>query len=370
LKLLITSIGSMVGQGIMDVLDYPGVSRRALVEVVGTNSIADSPSNFRADRCYLVPETASAEYASRLGKILRAESPGLILCGRDEDTLAVSRLKATEPDLPGVLPCANPEAALIGYDKWQTALFAGRHGLPFAESFRPGESGGEAELLAFAERVGYPLVAKPVRGSASRGVFFVRGPAEARMTAQLPGVVLQEYLGEPAVLEPYFASLAGPPPLFGQAGEADQHSCHTVIAPDGRVGAVAVICNHHEYSQIVRTRRIADSALEALTLSFAERLAAEGAGGPLNVEARRDRRGGWKAQEINLRNTGSTPALFLLGFDELGMIVRAFVPEASFPEMRPDQQAPIDQVDRRNYAYPMSDVAMARLKREGVWERG
>ena len=39
MKLLITSVGSLVGQGILDVLECPGRSRRGLVTVIGTNSL-------------------------------------------------------------------------------------------------------------------------------------------------------------------------------------------------------------------------------------------------------------------------------------------------------------------------------------------
>jgi hypothetical protein len=140
-RLLLTSVGGRAGQYILDVLEYPGFSRRSLVQVVATNSLPDAASNFRCDRCYLVPPTAGAEYPARMQEILRDESPDLILCGRDEDTYALSQLKQEHPDLPGALPVGPPQTALIGLDKFQTWLFARKHELPFAESFMPGQSG-------------------------------------------------------------------------------------------------------------------------------------------------------------------------------------------------------------------------------------
>ena len=74
-------------------------------------------------------------------------------------------------------------------------------------------------LEAFARRVGYPLVAKPMRGFASRGVHVVRDAADLKLLAQRDGYLFQEYLGDPKSLEPYFESLRGPPPLF--AGPRD-----------------------------------------------------------------------------------------------------------------------------------------------------
>ena len=148
MKLLITSVGSLVGKNILDVLECPGWSRRDLVRVIGTNSAADAANNFRCDRCYLVPATADAAYAARMREILLDEAPDLILCGRDADTLALSLLKAREPNIPGALPVGPPQTALIGLDKWETFQFSRRHGLPFAESFLVEKSGDAARRCA------------------------------------------------------------------------------------------------------------------------------------------------------------------------------------------------------------------------------
>ena len=218
MKLLITSVGSLVGQGILDVLECPGRSRRGLVTVIGTNSLADAPNNFRCDRCYLAPQTtADAAFAARMRQILAEESPDLILCGRDEDTLAVSRLKADDPSLPGVLPTGKPEAATIGLDKWQSWLFARKHGLPFAETFMPGVSGDDAALERFCREFGYPLIAKPACGFGSIGVQFVRDADDVRQVVQREGYLLQEYLGDPQPLQAYFAAFEDLPPLFAHA---------------------------------------------------------------------------------------------------------------------------------------------------------
>ena len=368
MKLLITSVGSLVGKAILDVLEFPGLSRRSLVRVVGTNSVADAANNFRCDRCYRVPESAAAEYHARIREILLEESPDLILCGRDEDTLALSQLKAKHPGLPGALPVGEPRSALIGLDKWQTWQFTRRHGLPFAESFMPGKSGDGAALEAFCEQVGYPLVAKPVRGFASQGVCFVRDAHDVRLIAQREDYMLQEYLGDPLSLEPYFASLDGPPPLLAQAPDLDVYSCQTVIAPSGDWAPIFMARYDREYGMPVLATRVSDPSLDALTAAYARALASEGARGPLNVQFRRDRHGNWKVQEINFRNTGTTSARFLLGMDELYLIARAFVPDVAFPEMHP-AESEAGHVSRYPSSFLVADSAIATLTDTGVWSR-
>jgi carbamoyl-phosphate synthase large subunit len=256
----------MGGQNILDVLEYPGFSRRSLVQVIGTNSLPEEASNFNCDRCYLVPPTAAVDYPSRIREILLKERPHLILCCRDEDTYALSQLKTQHPELPGALPVGGPHAALIGFDKWQTWLFARRHTLPFAESFMPGEAGDDGALEAFGQRVGYPLIAKPARGEGARGVFYVRDFCDAQVMAQRDGYLFEEYLGDSRSLESYFAILQGPPPLFAHSKNAENRVCYTVVDPRGDIAPILVYdCVQMEGRHPILYKRILDPALDALT---------------------------------------------------------------------------------------------------------
>ena len=367
LKLLITSVGSLVGKNILDVLEYPGLSRRASLQIVGTNSVADAPNNFRCDRCYLVPETAAADYGERVRDVLSKERPDLILCGRDADTLALSRLRAEGAGFHGALPVGTPASALIGLDKWETWQFSRRHGLPMAESFVPGRSGDAAAFDAFLDRAAYPLVAKPVQGFASRGVYFARNAADVRALAQRKGYLFQEYLGDPQVLQSYFESLSGPPPLYAQPPRAGHYSCQTVIAPDGTVAPAFVIYVHLEYGMALSSKRVENAELDELTVTYARALAGEGVAGPVNLAFREDRHGRFKLQEVNLRNSGSTLARFILGMDELYLIARAFVPEVSFPELHPSASERSDHISKFLTVYAIPHSHVETLKTAGVW---
>jgi hypothetical protein len=368
LRLLLTSVGSLVGENILNVLDFPGFSRRSLVYVVGTNSLPDAAGNFRCDRCYLVPPTRGADYPTRMQEILMKESPDLILCCRDDDTLALSQLKHLHPDLPGVLPVGSPQAALIGLDKWQTWLFARKHGLPFAESFMLGESGDEAALEAFCQRVGYPVVAKPARGAASRGVYFVRHADDAQLIAQESGYLFQEYVGDPRDLERYFASLRGPPPLFAQLSAAGYHVSHAIIRPTGNVVTMLVTENQTTFGHTNLNRRVIDPALDAITSDYVRALFQEGGMGPMNVQFRRKSSGSWRALEINLR-TSSMLSRLLMGVDQLHQIISAFLPNVSFPELHLDGTETCDLVRKHYYCHPVFNPQVSTLKCMGVWSR-
>jgi len=93
MKLLITSVGSLLGQNVLDGIE----SRRNLVNVVGMNSIADNPRNFRCDTVYLVNNTNQPEFLDEFLEIVEIEKPDLILPGRDEDCVFLADFKSKHP---------------------------------------------------------------------------------------------------------------------------------------------------------------------------------------------------------------------------------------------------------------------------------
>ena len=118
-----TSVGSLVGQNIQDVLEFPDFRRRDMVELIGTNTIASSPNNFRCDRCYLVSETYTSDFKIQLKNIILKEQPDLILNARDEDTETVALLLEHNRELPGKLPYGNATTLKYALNKWETWLF-------------------------------------------------------------------------------------------------------------------------------------------------------------------------------------------------------------------------------------------------------
>lgn len=340
MKILITSVGSLVGKNLLDVLECPSVRRRDLVHIVGTNTIAENPQNFRCDVAYLVPETATDTFRDELAEIIEREQPDLILNGRDEDTLVTVRLKMEKPTLVVNTPCGSVATVLAALDKWETALFCERNLLPFARSCLPSVLGLGPDLEAFVEAHGFPLIAKPVRGFASKGVYFVRSWGDVERISTRTGYMLQEYLGAPDALSNYFSSIDGLTPLFAHAPDTSHYTCHTVVAPDGAFSPVFTSRNDHANGATVRFRRVEDPQLEAVAERFIRAMVGEGASGPLGIQFRTSREGEWKAQEINMRANGNTYARFLMGQDDIGLMARAVCPELKFPVHAPSVLAP------------------------------
>jgi carbamoyl-phosphate synthase large subunit len=335
MKILIVSVGSLVGQNILDVLDYAEFNRRKYVTVFGTNSVASNSNNFRCDKCFLVPNTADKDFLPEITNIIKNVEPDLILCGRDEDTEVLWKLMHDSPDLPGVLPYGELSTVLYALDKWQTWKFTQKHMLPFAETFLLDDSISTDELKEFCSRVGYPLIAKPARGFASKGVFFVRNWDDALIAREYKGYILQEYLGEKDANKKYFESFERLVPLFAHAPNIYHFSCHTFVYPDGAIAPIFISQNMHDSGVTIGFSKVFNEELESLAIKYAKALWNEGGAGPVTIQFRKDKKGEWKAQEMNMRTNGNTFPRMLLGQDDLSMIINTFVANAEFPAYTP-----------------------------------
>jgi len=369
IKILISSVGSLVGQNLLDVLDAPIFNRRDLVEIIGTNSIVNSPNNFRCDKCCIVPNTSTIEFTSRMVEIISKEKPDLILSARDEDTEAMMVLMNNNPQLKGQLPYGKLKTLIYALNKWQTWLFTKKYNLPFANSFVIGKSGKINELKAFVEKVGYPMIAKPIQGFASKGVFFIRNWEQAEYVSTFKNYMFQEYLGKPDAMDAYFKLIDGPTPLFASAPGIYHYSCHTNISSTGSIDEIFISKNDHKDGATMGFRRVKNKKLEELAIAYSKALYNEGGYGPLTIQFRLDKNDNWKAQEMNLRTNGNTYPRFMMGQDDLGLIINDILPNHNFPIYYAEENASNYIIGKSLLSNIMLSEDIEELNNTGTWER-
>lgn len=326
MKVLILSIGSLLGQGLLDCL----ASRRSYLEVIGINSVADNPCNFKADRVYLSPQLNQPDFQEYFLELVKREKPTLILPGRDDDVLFLAQFRQEQPDFAEAIPCGFASIAAIMRDKYDSWQWANQRHLPFAASFlyHPGEI---QELETFIQQVGFPQIAKPRQGQGSQGIYFVQNQADIERLANQQPLFLQAYLGPKEELEPYFRQYTRGMPLHFQIPERLQFAAQTLIGPDGQQGASFCSQSTLIMGRTERFQQIHVPELESLLLKYTQALAIAGWRGPVNLQAKPDQNGEWQAFELNLRMSGGTASRLSLGFDEIGNLMQAFLPEFDFP---------------------------------------
>ncbi len=194
MKLLITSVGSLLGQNILDSIE----SRRNLIRVVGMNTIVENPRNFRCDTVYLVHKTNSDKFLEDFTTIVEKEKPDFILPGRDEDCIFLSDFKSNHPEKFGKkIPFGNSLIPIVMFDKYQSHLFCKTNQLAFANSYLYTEENDREGLNDFIDKQGFPLLVKPREGFASQGVHFVLNNDQVSELVREGEVLFQEYLGNP-----------------------------------------------------------------------------------------------------------------------------------------------------------------------------
>lgn len=352
---LITSIGSRAAEGVLASLQ----PLRAQLRLVATNSIAGAPGLYDADAAYLVPATAQrAAYVQHLAEIVEREQPALIFNGRDEEVPALAELAERHPAAGWLLPPAA--LAPVFNDKLQTARFAARHGLPFADTAVEPDA-----VQALLARHGLPLVAKPcVGGYNSRDVFVVTRAHQLAALLARGGHAFQPFLGGPALARRFveFDDAAGLPwtwhprntyqtleVLIGRHGELLQAFATEAV----RIGSTV---------NEVRLRQ--EPALQALAERHAQVLAAAGHRGPLNVQGFCDEAGAFQAFEWNARIVGTAPGYALLGRNLVLTALLHVLPELA---AHVPVQGPALAVFRPLAFRGVPQAWIDQLQRDGVW---
>jgi hypothetical protein len=355
LRLLLLSAGSLTAQNVIQALG----TRRKRCIVVGTNSLADAAGNFRCDASHLVPPAATgAEYIARLEVLIRQERPDLVIPTRDDDVLALAML-GEQSRTDSVLLTGTVASARIMNDKLDTAHFAGRHKLPFAET--AAELG---DALKLAEEYGLPLIGKPRSGNGSRGVILLRSVAEIeRAFASRGDLIAQPFLDPPPDIHALTAPFEAGMPLFFSL-PTTLHSAQIIVGPDGASSAPFGALNAQVGGFGTQMVRHEDPELLDVGRAYARAAAEEGWRGPLNVQLKRSREGKLVAFEINGRFGGATAGRALMGFDEVGEVVNRFLPGADFPTI-PRSESDVVQRYPRSYGLPREGIVA--LQTIGGW---
>lgn len=367
MKILITSVGSLVGQNILDALE----SRRSICTVIGVDASVESPRLYRCDRVYQVPRIEEFDHLSdTLLAIIEEETPTLVLPGRDHDVVLLSTLRERIPSLSSIIPCGSSSMASLMQDKWLSFLFAKKYSLPFASSFLYTNENELDDLRNFAHIHGFPLVAKPRHGFGSGGIRFIVNFDQLILLAARGPILVQE------CLEPFFEydglaeDLALGVPLFFQIPERTQIASQTIVGKDGSVSQVFSSFNRQLAGRCEYSEAISDDRLTKIGKDFASALFQEGWYGNVNIQLNKDREGNWKVFELNPRMTGSTSARLHLGYDEIGIIAKAFCPECTFPNLTTHLPPGVVRVVKSLTDYPVHISDMEELSLKGVWQRG
>jgi len=284
MKILVTGAGALLGQGIIKSLRVTSLNP----EIIAVDPDPLSAGLYWADSSYTIPMANASNYMDRVKEILLVEKPDAILVGTDvELPLFSSYREQLEKDFETCVLVSDPNVVAIADNKWLTYKFLKEHGFDCPESCLPGD---EETLI---EKVGFPLVVKPLVGARSIGVMIVKDKHEIQQALKCQqNVIIQECVGNPD--SEYTAGV-----LYFK----DTCNVSIVMRRELRDGNTyrAFVDDYPSLNQKIRL--------------MAEKLKPYG---PLNFQFRleNDR---IKVFEINARFSGTTPLRAHAGFNEVEM---------------------------------------------------
>ena len=300
---LLTSIGSRSAIGVVDSL----AELRHRIRLVATNSNPKAAGNYLADRTILVPKTARADdWRAALARLIDQERPAIVLAGRDEELPLLADLQER---FPGTLFLSPPSSLVPAFnDKYETYLFARRHGLAFAES-----AVTEPGVRRLLERCGFPIVGKLRRGGhASRSVFLITGEQQLTACLATGQFVFQEPLG-PDTFAKSLAEWSGHLGIpWKWSIDSLDHGIDMVL--DRSSVVASCLSRGHAQGGMHIDLELVDEPIMQETLDrYATVFGGLGHIGPLNLQGKLLPDGRYVPYELNARFVGTTIARTYLG---------------------------------------------------------
>lgn len=358
--IIITSVGSLLGQNLLDTLD----ADQSDLRIIGTNSLAEAAGNFRCDRTYLVPLAADEQrYMARLKEIIEIEKPDLVIPGRDDDIIILSRLREQMSSFKENILSGPETFANVMDDKVKSHAFGLRHGLPFAPTVSSSEADVAAKVKALLDDFGFPLIAKPSKGNGSRGIWIVLDQTQLDNVLTLSDYAIQPLFGQDKLeLDTAFGL-----PFMWEVPEKELHAVQVLISKEGKIGTSFGFTSEMVHGKCERLDPNDDAELSHIAHRFAEAAAEEGWRGTFNIQFKKDPRHGYQAIEMNGRFSGGTSARYHLGFDEVAWIINDWLGE----EVLKSRPVPDDvkYIVRSHQDFLIRDKDLTTLQEAKVWDR-
>lgn len=182
---LITSVGSGIGQAVVDSLQL----RDFAIRLIGVDMSPWAAGLYSSDVAYLLPPYTNPDYLPALLDICQREKVDLLYPGNDGELKMLAANRSSFDKVGTKVVIGSEDLVEVVRDKRKSYDFFHKYGLPFVKTLTL------QEFLASPDSFNWPVIIKPVSGSGSVGteVLFELGQMEKYKKAAQDYIV-QEYL--------------------------------------------------------------------------------------------------------------------------------------------------------------------------------
>ena len=296
----ITAVGGGVGQALLQTINYSNLQWRTF----GMDTRPLAPGLYWADNSALIPAVSNEQaYIQKLLDTVEEQQLDMLVPGLDVELETLARHRGKFEERNCTLVVAEVEAVHLAHDKLSLYKFCEEKGLPFVHSYTVGDA-----LNMFGAN-DFPVLVKPRRGKASKGVRLIHSFDELSELGVGEGLIVQEYLPSPNQRRATSSD-------FRTIDQTGEWSIQFFVAPDGEILGHFISVN--TLKEGIPWEIVTESNSEVLekARSIVQALIAKGLWGPINIQGR-ETDGGVKFFEANARYTGITGVRASMGYREL-----------------------------------------------------
>lgn len=297
IRVLVTGAGSAVGQGIIKALHIGTIP----VSIFSADIHPFNAALFRTKEALIIPKVEGKGSLPILLDLLRKKRIQVIMVGSEFDLIFFSKHRNTIEAETGAKVIASPiETVKVADDKWSTAEFLRKNGLPYAVSYLPKS---ESDAIAKSREWKYPILLKSRTGTSSRNIHFIYSAKDMKRWFKItPKPMLQQIVRMPS----------------NQL--ATEYTCSVFKCKDGSILGpfTARRTMRRGHSQVVEVGVF--KALHPLLLEIGKTMDIMGS---MNIQLMIGPKGPVPF-ELNARFSGTTPIRAYFGFNEPEMALRNY----------------------------------------------
>lgn len=301
-NILVLGVSGNVSQGILKTIRSSQIKCR----IIGACVNSDTVGALWCDEFYQSPFADSDSFIPWVIDICEKKYIDILLTGVEENLLVLSRnIETLSSAVKTKIVVSDYDKLLIGQDKLLTCQWLAAHGFSYPLFAQADNSYAIEALLIEA---GYPLIAKPVNGKGSKGVFVINNKGDLKNFPTSANYIVEQYIGT----------------------SDTEYTVGCYVNKNGCPVRPIVMQRWLSNGTTWKAKVISDKIIEDVCYKICAEFKPMG---PMNIQLRLNENHRPVPFEFNVRFSGTTPMRSRFGFRDVEAVIREYVDDASTEDL-------------------------------------